>query len=218
MDVSSVQRCKFVITFSSLFCIVATTGDDPANFHNPNYEDSVANLVGSTHFHDISKENNGKNVFGFFEKGIWRLEPGNDAANKQTPRAKLNHSFSHAMGSPKNKADFATHDNIREEGQRGVGVASSLNFPKSPRPESPKKSEKVTARDLLQYNQTHSTQFDEKEKAPKKLLNHYFDTPGSLSPARIKPEINAAHRKGGAYQQWALKGEGVSDALRGYTN
>ena len=204
-----------------LCCIVASTGDNPENFHNPNYEDTVADLVGSTHFHDVSKEKNGKNVFGFFEKGIWRLEPGNDAANKQTPRSRLNHSFSHAMGSPKGKVDFATHDDIREDGQRGIGVANSLNFPKSPRPESPRRMDKntrVTASDLLHQSQNHLMQFDEKEKSPKKLLNHYFDTPATLSPARIKPDINAAHRKGGAYQQWALKGEGVSDALRGYSN
>ena len=202
------------------FLIVSTTGEDPANFHNPNYEDSVAKLVGSTHFHDVSKENNGKNVFGFFEKGIWKLEPGNDTANKEAPQSKLNHSFSYSM-KPKCRAEFATHDDIREEGQRGVGVANSLNFPLSPRPESQKKGgkhDKITASDLLHNSQSHLTQFDEKEKSPRKLLNHYFDTPAPLSPARLKPAIDPAHRKGGVYQQWALKGEGVSDALRGYTN
>ena len=202
------------------YLIVAVTGDDPANFHNPNYEDTVANLVGSNHFHDVLKEKNGRNVFGFFEKGIWKLEPGNEPENKPTPRGKISHDFSRSLGgSGKRPEDYATHDDIREDGQRGVGVASSMNFSQSPRRESPKRSkEKLTASDLLHNSQMHLEQFDEKDKSPKKLLNHYFDTPAPLSPARVKPTVNAAHRKGGAYQQWALKGEGVSDALRGYNN
>jgi len=52
------------------------------NSSNGQSKDTLADLLGANIYADPSTENAGRSVFGFFEKGILRLEPGNNPANK----------------------------------------------------------------------------------------------------------------------------------------
>jgi hypothetical protein len=149
----------------------------------------------------VSRENKGKGVFGFFEKGILKLEPGNDPNQKPAPSPKVSHKFSTTF-LPSNKL-HDSHDAIRDEGYRGVGVHKALNFPDSPRKSPVRDKTKLNVADLIHGSTKHlsNSNFDEPTKeSQKKLLNHYFDSPPPMSPVRQKPNVfhdNASHRGNG---------------------
>ena len=44
--------------------------------------ETLANLIGANEYYDPILANQGRSVFGFFEKGILKLEPGNDPLKK----------------------------------------------------------------------------------------------------------------------------------------
>jgi hypothetical protein len=70
---------------------------------------------------------NGKSVFGFFEKGILKLEPGNDSASKVAPSPVVKHRFT------AENCDSISTMNIQEKSTFGIGVAQSFGFGDSPR-------------------------------------------------------------------------------------
>lgn len=177
--------------------------------------DSVAKLIGTDEYADRAVESKGKGVFGFFEKGILQLEPGNDPAQKVMPSPKIVHEVSAGMDR-KSKFHDNQHD-IRDEGYRGTGIQQVMNYVESPRKASARPtSAKVSVADLIQGGMSHSEKFDEPVKRDNRKVNHhYFDTP--IASPRSKPTISATGgnscRKAAEFQQWSMKGQGVCDAL-----
>lgn len=178
--------------------------------------ESAASLLGAEEHSSIAKESKGRCVFGFFEKGILKLEPGNDPSLKQVYSPKvLNRYSDHCMTlteSSNSQLDVKKHAMV------GIGVPQNFGFAESPNRTRIKENPNLHVSDLF-----NSPKFD--NDSPKKDFhrkkNLSFDLNHgshnlSLSPSRAKPILDGNHQGHQDYKLWSLKGSGVADALLSY--
>ena len=174
--------------------------------------ESAASLLGTGEHASIAKESKGRCVFGFFEKGILKLEPGNDRSLKPDNSPRILNRFSDncmtQTGNSNRQLD------TKKNAMFGIGVPQSFGIVDSPNKISIKDDNNLHVSDL--FNSPHVHESPKKDFHGKKNLffdlNHgSLDLP--LSPSKAKPIFDSAQSGHQRFKQWSLKGSGVANAL-----